>query len=345
MSKLYPGAAPPEVAPDEQLAYYLHRTAGRLHPVALARVRARARELDLDFADEHLRILAALDNPARVQWFLDEEVFYNNDHATEDQEETCMPPRGVLETGRAHCFEGALFAYAVNYLHGYEPRWMLLEGSKDVDHNLIVYRDRHAVRWGCNAHSGYPHLNGRPAEYYTLRALAETYYPHYYSGYTNEPRDVTLVGYSEPYDLTTRFGVAWMASAEPLWDMYYTFVDDSWRFYRLFTDSTETHLYPLITALERGWIVPAAADDPAGRAVVNPESLPPHVRELWERFWQTYNPDDLTPRGPALELEQEFFGLTDTTPIDLTFNAEEFGAFLEKGYRVEDLIHNSGKKD
>ncbi len=334
MSKLYPGLAPPDLKPEEQIAYYVGRVRNRVHPASLVRVHARMCELELDFSDDEVLIIAALDTPGRVQWFLDQEIYYNNDHASVEQEETSMSPRRVLQTGKAHCFEGALFAYAVNYLQGFEPRWMLLEGSKDVDHNLVVYQDKHAGRWGCNAHSGYPHLNGRPAEFFTLRELAETYYPHYYSGYTNDPKDLTLVGYSEPFDLTCRFGVKWMASLEPTWELYYTFVDDSIRFYRLFTDSQETHQYPLITALKNKWIDRYAG----GAPFVNVDCLPPRARELWYEFWETFNPKDMLPRGRALELDQEFFKITGTTPIDLNFNVEEFGYFLEKGFRVEQLL-------
>lgn len=342
MSKLYPDAAPPEISPDAQIAYYVKRVQARVHPASRARLQTRARELHLEFTDDELFILAALDNPRRVQWFLDTEVYYNNDHASVEQEETSLAPRLVLRAGKAHCFEGALFAYAVNYLHGFEPRWMLLEGTRDVDHNLVVYQDKHAVRWGCNAHSGYPHLGGRAPEYFTLREIAETYYPHYYSGYTNDPRDLTLVGFSEPVDLTKKFGVQWMAQLEPTWDLYYLLVDDTWTFYRMtppygeqYRDASETHLYTSIAALKNKWI------EPRPRPFVNVNHLPPRAQTLWHEFWETFEPAGHLPRGRAAELEGEFFKLTGTTPIDLQFNAEELGYFLDKGYRIEQLLTRS----
>jgi|GEM_PF-404092 len=368
MSKLYPGSVPPEISPEAQIAYYVKRVASRVHPASLARLQARVRELHLDFSDDEILILAALDNPRRVQWFLDHEVYYNNDHPyseeqlTAEEEETAFAPRTVLRKGRAHCFEGALFAYTANYLHGFEPRWMLLEGTRDVDHNLVVYQDKHAVRWGCNAHSGYPHLGGRDAEFFTLRALAETYYPYYYSGYTNDPRDLTLVGFSEPVDLTKKFGVQWMASLEPLWDIYYLLVDDTWTFHQMtppygaqYRRAQETHLYTPIAALKNGWIeiqarggagANAAASGDAAitlggapRVFVNVNHLPPDAQKIWHQFWETFNPDDLLPRGRAAELEGEFYKLTGTTPIDLNFNVEEIKAFLERGYKLEQWIH------
>lgn len=350
MSKLYPGSAPPYLTPEQQLAYYVQRVRAQVHPASLAHVQAKVRELNLDFSDEDILILAALDNPRRVQWFLDNEVYYNNDHSDIEQEETSMSPRMVLRTGMAHCFEGALFAYVANFLHGFEPRWMLLEGSRDVDHNLVVYLDKHPLRWGCNAHSGYPHLGGRNAEFFTLRELAETYAPHYYSGYTNEPTDLTLVGFSEPVDLTKKFGVQWMAQLEPTWDLYYLLVDESWTFYRMeppygaqYRDASETHSYMLIDALKHKWIEVQTFDNPktskvSSRAFVNVNHLPPRAQILWHEFWEAFDPTGHLPRERAAELEGEFFKLTGTTPIDLNFNAEELGYFLEKGYRVEQLF-------
>lgn len=339
MSKLNPVFAPPQLMPEQQIAYYVKREASRVHPASLARIQTRVRELNLDFSDDEIFILAALDNPRRVQWFLDNEVYYNNDHAHPDQEETSLSPRMVLRTGMAHCFEGALFAYAVNYLHGFDPRWMLLEGTRDVDHNLVVYQDKHAVRWGCNAHSGYPHLGGREPEFFTLREIAETYYPHYYSGYTNDPRDLTIIGYSEPMDLTKKFGVQWMAQLEPTWDLYYLLVDDTWMFHQMtppygaqYRHPSETHLYMSITALKNGWI------ETTPRVRVNENNLPPDAQTLWHEFWETFEPAGHLPRGHAAELEGEFYQLTGTTPIDLNFNAEEIGYFLDKGYRVEQLF-------
>lgn len=353
MSKLYPASAPPHLLPEQQLKYYAERVQPRVHPASLARVQARARELKLDLLEQELSIIAALDNPRRVQWFLDNEIYYNNDHAAIEQEETSMSPRMVLRTGMAHCFEGALFAYAVNYLHGFEPRWMLLEGSRDVDHNLVVYQDKHAARWGCNAHSGYPHLGGRDAEFFTLRELAVSYAPYYYSGYTNDPHDLTLVGFSEPMDLTVKFGVQWIAQLEPTWDIYYLLVDDSWTFYRMeppfgaqYRDASETHGYMMIDALKRKWIelqTPKTFEvfktsKVLPRAFVNVNRLPPRAQTIWHEFWQAFDPGGHLPRGRAAELEGEFFKLTGTTPIDLNFNAEELGYFLNRGYRVEQLL-------
>src|SRR6476659_5423904 len=101
MSKLYVYPSPPHIPPEQQLAYYVQRVSSRVHPASLARIQTRVRELNLDFSDEDISIIAALDNPRRVQWFLDNEVYYNNDHGDIEMDETSMSPRMVLRTGLA----------------------------------------------------------------------------------------------------------------------------------------------------------------------------------------------------------------------------------------------------
>ena len=212
MSKPIPKEGIVHLPPDEQVAAFAGLFRGAVGAEALARFEARCAALGLRFDAGELAVLAALDTPDKVQAFLDTHLYYNDDHASVDQEETAMPPKLVLRTGMAHCFEGAMFAYAVNFLHGHEPRLLMLEASQDADHNLVVCRDPRTGLWGANAQSRYPGLVGRPAEYPSLRALADSYIPFYFSDRTLDPTDLTLVGYSEPIDLTAKFGTDWMAS-------------------------------------------------------------------------------------------------------------------------------------
>ncbi len=229
-----------------------------------------------------------------------------------------------------------MFAYAVNYLHRHDPHLVLLEASQDSEHNLIVVRDKPTGMLGCNAHSAYPHLDGRAAQYRTVRALAQSYRPYYYSDYTRDPNDITLVGYSEPIDLVAKYGVAWLASDQPLWDIYYTYIDDAARFHYLDDESDATHAYPLIRALQERWI----EIDAQGKPFVNADHLPHAARELWNAFWRLHG-DHQTyrrPQGAEAEIEKEFFRLTGTTPIDLEDNAFDLQFFLAEGYRVEQLL-------
>lgn len=336
MSKLIPKDGIPRTTAGEKLEELAGPYRGSVDGDALRRFELRCDDLGLRFARGELVILAALDTPAKVQDFLDTRLYYNDDHASVEQEETAMPPKLVLRTGLAHCFEGALFAYAVNHLHGHRPRLVMLEASQDADHNLVVCRDPATGLYGSNAQSRYPGLVGRPASYPTVRALADSYVPFYFSDRTLDPSDLTLVGYSDEVDLAARFGTAWMASEAPLWDIYYTYIDDSVAFQYFFDDPGRPHLYPAVRALKERWI----RLDAAGEPFVSLDDLPSGARREWEAFWDVYGPKDgPRPRGRAKEIEQAFFRLTGTTPIDLDDNAFDLGFTLAAGYRVDQLVH------
>lgn len=335
MSKPIPKDGIVHLPLDEQVAAFAGLFRDRLKPSAVDRFRDHCRALGLRFGDDEIAVLAALDRPGKVQALLNGHLYYNDDHASVDQEETAMPPRLVLRTGMAHCFEGAMFAYAVNFLHGHEPRLLMLEASQDADHNLVVWRDRYTRLFGSNAQSRYPGLVGRPAHYPNLKALAESYVPFYFSDRTLDPNDLTLVGHSGPIDLVARFGTAWMASEGPLWDIYYTYVDANVPFHYFFDDPGEPHLYPAVRALRDHWI----RIDAAGEPFVSLGDLPPGAREEWDAFWNAYgSKDGPRPSGPAREIEKRFFRLTGTTPIDLDDNAFDLQFYLAAGHRIDRLL-------
>lgn len=339
MSRPLPvGHAAPVLPPAQQIQQFVELYHPQVKSSSYTRLVARARELQLNFSKDELLVLAALDTPARVQEFLNTQIYYNYDHTSPDQEETCYPPRQVLAHAHAHCFEGALYAYAVNYLHGHAPGLVLLEASQDPDHNLVVMQDPHTGRYGANAHSGWAHLDGRPAEFDSLAALVETYVPYYISDLTNDPQDLTLVGYSEPFDLVAKFSTGWIGATEPLWDLYYLYIDDRVRFHYLHDPSDKTHLYPLVRALKEKWI----ELDADGKPRVNIQNLSPAAQKAWYAFWQAFDPPTRPPRGAAREIQEEFRRLTGTTPIDLQDNAEDFVYFLESGYRIEQLVTQPG---
>jgi hypothetical protein len=336
MSKPIPRGGIPLIAPEERMRAFAAAYRSSVDAAAQARLEARCRELRLAFTEEETVILAALSTPVKVQEFLNNELYYNDDHASIDQEETAMPPRLVLRAGMAHCFEGAMFAYAVNHLHGHEPRLVMLEASQDADHNLVVCRDPATALYGSTAQSRYPGLVGRPAKYPTIRALAESYYPLYYSDRTLDPKDLTLVGFSDPIDLAAKYGVDWIGGEKPLWDIYYTYIDDSVPFHYFADGPGGSHLYPLVRALKEDWI----RVDAAGEPFVSLDDLPPGARDVWDVFWTTYDArrDGPRPRGKATEIERAFFRLTGTTPIDLDDNAFDLQFFLAAGYRLDQLV-------
>ena len=340
MSKPIPKEGIPRSSPEEKLREVAGAYRDACDPAAAERFASRCDSLGLWFPADEFTVLAALDTPAKVQDFLNTELYYNNDHASAEQEETARPPRLVLRTGMAHCFEGAMFAYAVNFLHGHEPRLVMLEASQDADHNIVVCRDPRTGLYGSNAQSRYPGLVGRPAEYPTVRAVADSYVPFYYSDRTLDPKDLTLVGFSDEIDLVAKYGATWIASEAPLWDNYYTYIDELRLFHYFTGDTGRPHLYPVVRALRENWV----RIDARGNPHVSLDDLPSAARVAWRMFWKAYGPaDGPRPRGKAHELELEFFRLTGTTPIDLDDNAFDLQFYLAAGYRIEQLL-TRGKK-
>jgi hypothetical protein len=335
MSKPIPPEGVPRRPPEEQARYFADIFRSGANPVQRAWFEARCAGLGLSFSRDETTVLAALDTPAKIQDFLNTRIYYNQDHETVDQDETAMPPRLVLRTGIAHCFEGAMFAYAANYLHGRNPRLVFLEASQDADHNLVVWKDPRTGLYGSNAHSRYPGLVGRPAEYETIRGLAESYLPFYFSDRTSDPNDLTLVGYSDELDLVAKYGTGWMGSSGHLWDIYYTYIDDTLGFSYFGDDSGVKHDYPLIRALKEDWI----RLNPQGKPFASVPDLPPAAQDLWRAFWKEYGPDSgPRPRGKARDIEKEFQRLTGTTPIDLEDNAFDLQFYLASGHRIDELL-------
>jgi len=321
---------------EEQLADFYFRIGKKADPIALEAISARVEALGLAYAPEELAIVAALDTPDKVQQFLNTEIYYNDDHGVGAvREGTAMPPRMVLQAGRAHCFEGALFAYTVNYLHAHDPKLILLESRHDYDHNLVVFTDPLTGLWGSNAHSRYPNIGGRPARYESLHALILDYIPFYYSSYSEDPKDLSLAGHSEPIDLVAMFGTQWMATTSDVWNIYFEYVREHTKFYYLTGDPTVPHIYPLVRAIKEGWLT-VGSD---GRARVNTANFKlPGMDELWAAFYKTFRPEDLLPRGDALVINDRFVALTGTTPLDLQANVTELQSFLDHGYSPDFLL-------
>jgi hypothetical protein len=189
-------------------------------------------------ADEQLALVRSLDSPEKVQEFLAAEVAYN----FEPSGITAYGPVEVLRRRTAHCFEGAVFAAALLWFHGWEPVLVLLEALQDFDHNLIVYR--RGGLWGSVSQSRHEELRGKPPAFVSLRELVLSYYPDYYSDWTHDPNDLTLRGFSQPIDLRA-FGPGWVTSTGA-WHLYYHLLDGV-RLEKLFPEgeADRYYTYPL----------------------------------------------------------------------------------------------------
>ena len=162
-----------------------------------------------EFSKEEITILKRLNNPEKVQYFLDYEVSFNK----EKEGDTCRSPRRVLAERLAHCAEGAIFAAAALRLHGHEPLIVDLEAVRDDDHLLAVFKeDGH---WGAIAKSNYAGLRYREPVYRTIRELVMSYFDHYY----NPRGEKTLRAFSKPVSLRRFDHLNWMTTGDDLWEI------------------------------------------------------------------------------------------------------------------------------
>lgn len=147
------------------------------------------------------RILKGLSSPVRIQAFLDG-VAYSTD-------EVYRCPLRVLRDGRAHCFDGAVFAAAMLRRIGYPALILdMLSNGRDDEHLLALFRAEGA--WGAVAKSNFVGLRFREPVYRTLRELAMSYFEQYY----NTAREKTLRGYAGPLNLKRFDGLNWMVRDE-----------------------------------------------------------------------------------------------------------------------------------
>jgi hypothetical protein len=152
---------------------------------------------------QSLRTLRALKTPKRIQQFIDELAYQYAD--------TAGSPQRTLRERKGHCLEGALVAAAALRLLGHPPLLMDLEGVRDDDHVLAIYRE-HGL-WGSVAKSNFAGLRSRKPVYRTLRELAVSYFEHYY----NLRGEHSLRAYSMPVNLARLDSKHWMTSEEEVW--------------------------------------------------------------------------------------------------------------------------------
>ena len=164
-----------------------------------------------DFTDTELALLRSLSTPIKIQDFLDRLAINH-----EKQLESCMSPRMVLKTRKAHCLEGALLAATALSLHGERP--LLLELSVapgDQGHALALYK-RNGY-WGAISKTNHATLRFRDPVYETVRELAISYFHEYFMNATGTK---TLRGYTRPFSLR-KFGTSWMTSEKNVWHIAY----------------------------------------------------------------------------------------------------------------------------
>lgn len=157
----------------------------------------------MEFTPSERRKLRSLNNPAKVQAYLDSIPYHLAG--------TAFSPQMVLRHKTAHCLEGAIFAAAALRMHGHPPLILDLEAEKDSDHVIAVFREKGG--WGSIAISNFAGLRYRAPIYRSLRELALSYFNDYF----NSRRERTLRTFSQPVNLKRFDKLGWMTREDDVW--------------------------------------------------------------------------------------------------------------------------------
>jgi hypothetical protein len=177
---------------------------------------AYRRKLAKTLAPRERRQFARLDTPAKIQDFLDK-LPAN----FEPDGDTHMSPRRVLETGVAHCTEGAIFAAACLAYHGHDACLMDLRSlPADQDHVVTLFKQRGL--WGAISKTNHAVLRWRDPIYRTPRELAMSYAHEYYLKSGRK----SLIAFSKPFRVTRYAPAKWVTASENL-DWLIVALDDS----------------------------------------------------------------------------------------------------------------------
>lgn len=143
-----------------------------------------------------------LNSPFLIQTYLDR-LPYSDDSFYRS-------PRRVMQDGKAHCFDGALFAACALQFIGHPPLIVNILADNDDDHLLAIYKIR--GYWGAVAKSNFVGLRFREPVYRNLHELVLSYFESYY----NLEKEKSMRGYTVPLDLSRFHHLQWMTSDENL---------------------------------------------------------------------------------------------------------------------------------
>ncbi len=158
---------------------------------------------------QELALIKKLSTPQKIQDFLDSVPFN-----FELKGETYMSPRRMLEKKKAHCFEGAIFAYLALQYHGIQSYLVDLKVKKsakeDSDHIICIFKMNNY--WGAISKTNHSVLRWRDPIYKSIRELAMSFYHEYFLSDGVK----TIESFSKPFDLFKKFGTNWITETEDL---------------------------------------------------------------------------------------------------------------------------------
>jgi hypothetical protein len=155
------------------------------------------------FTKTEQAVFRIISSPYKIQEFLDTIEY------SDESDYRC--PRSVLRDGKAHCYDGAIFAAAALQLKGYAPQIVeILPNEHDDDHIVAVFR--RGTCWGAIAKSNFAGLRYREPVYRNLRELMMSYFESYY----NVKRERTMIGYTAPLNLNRFNKLHWQTEDAPM---------------------------------------------------------------------------------------------------------------------------------
>jgi len=155
----------------------------------------------------------SLSSPTKIQNYLNTLAM-----RTDEKEPIVRSPRKIIESMSATCMEGALLAAVALSYHGHKPLLMDLKvgrNTRDVDHVVALFKEDGS--WGALSKTNHGVLRYREPIYKNVRELALSYFHEYF---TNDGKK-NLRSYSEPFDISKKFGMDWITSDEDLYEMAY----------------------------------------------------------------------------------------------------------------------------
>ncbi len=157
--------------------------------------------------EKELKIIKKLNSPKKIQDFINSlKINF------EEKGDSCMSPRMVLKSKRAHCIEGAILAAAILKVQGFRPLIVDLEANdKDFDHVVAVFKQK--GYWGAISKTNHAVLRYREPVYRTIRELVMSYFHEYFLDNGKK----TLRKYSLPVDLSRFDKKEWISSEEDVW--------------------------------------------------------------------------------------------------------------------------------
>lgn len=159
------------------------------------------------FTKGELKLLKSLKTPKKIQDFL--ETLKINFELNGD---TCMSPKMVLETGTAHCAEGAILAASAFRLQRQKPMLVDLEVNKHDDAHVLTVFKQYGY-WGAITKTNHAVLRYREPVYKTIRELIMSYFHEYFT----DDGKKNMRSFSMPVDLSRFDKLGWMTSKEDIW--------------------------------------------------------------------------------------------------------------------------------